>query len=815
MRRYRHEIGVGLYVIVYLVTLAFVTPGGSGVLSGLNNVLYFGMGAVTIWSQLQVARRAGTDRRTRRGWYLLAASAACIVLGGVVWTALLAVNKSMAPLANLVLETTYIPLAIAAFLAFPVNPGFSLRDRRTLLDAALCAIGALALSWHFGILPMLQAPAGSVSLLDEIPIAGAWVVACAGSLALLRVASGTTRSAVGLALAGHLAFILTNYFWNRAGATYAPGDWVDALWFSAWVLRWASARRALHASVAAPAVEAAESRKMGPSLFVVGAYCLLLLALVNDPSDSAIDFALAATAMTTLLLIRQRVDLSENRRLTHATEVQAARFRSLVASGMDFVLVVAPTLAVRYASPSLDRVAGRLEGRSFVDALHPDDQEGMRRWLAGRRTSADARPFRCRLGVHDGSWRDVEFRAQDLRRDPEVQGFVINGRDISIELELEEQLGHARKLATLSDMSGRIAHAFNNTLAVLSGHAELLEQELPAESPAREDIGAIRAAAERGAGITRQLLGFNSRYVIRPELVYPHEVVTGLRPTLGRLLSRNVTLNIEGEAPTLAVRIDAAQFEQVVVNLVANARDGLSGVPQGGRVTVSVVERGSEVAIMVADDGVGIPDAVLPRIFEPFFTTKAPGRGTGLGLAMVASIVKRAGGRVEVASEAGHGTTFTIVLPAAVTEAEDAPAVPVPVRGETSPPHGTPASGVCHTVLLVDDDPLVRHTSRRMLELGGYQVLEAPDGAAALALAEDLNQQIDLLLTDLLMPGLSGTDVIAGFRPLRPGVPIVCVTGFAAEQEGGSALALQVHAIVAKPFTMAVLNRAITEALQP
>jgi CheY-like chemotaxis protein len=170
---------------------------------------------------------------------------------------------------------------------------------------------------------------------------------------------------------------------------------------------------------------------------------------------------------------------------------------------------------------------------------------------------------------------------------------------------------------------------------------------------------------------------------------------------------------------------------------------------------------------------------------------------------------------VEVASEAGHGTTFTIVLPAAVAEAEDAPAVPVPVRGETSPPHGTPASGVCHTVLLVDDDPLVRHTSRRMLELGGYQVLEAPDGAAALALAEDLNQPIDLLLTDLLMPGLSGTDVIAGFRPLRPGVPIVCVTGFAAEQEGGSALALHVHAIVAKPFTMAVLNRAITEALQP
>ena len=812
MRTYRHEIGVGLYAIVYLATLAFVPPG-SGFLSGLSTVLYFGMGAVTIWSQFQVARRPGTDARTRRGWLLFSASGACIWLGGMVWTSLLAVDNALAPLATLVLDSTYIPLAIAAFLTFPVNPRFSLRDRRTLLDAALCAIGALALSWHFGIVPMLQAPAGSVSLLDAIPIAGEWVVACVGSLALLRVASGTTRTAVGLALAGHLVFILTDYFWNLAGANYAPGHWVDALWFLAWVLRWAAARRALHASVEAPAVEAAGSRKMGPSLFVVGAYFLLLLALVNDRSGSAIDIALAATAMTALLLIRQRVDLSENRRLTRATEAQAARFRSLVASGMDFVLVVGPALAVRYASPSLDRVAGRLEGQSFVDALHPDDQEGMRRWLAGKRTSADARPYRCRLRANDGSWRDVEFRAQDRRLDPEVQGFVINGRDISTELNLEEQLGHARKLATLSDMSGRIAHAFNNTLAVLSGHAELLEKELPAESPARQDIAAIRAAAERGAGITRQLLGFNSRYVIRPELVCPHEVITGLLPTLGRLLPRNITLNIEGEEPTLAVRIDAAQFEQVVVNLVANARDGLSGVPQGGGVKVSVVERGSEVAIMVADDGVGIPDAVLPRIFEPFFTTKAPGRGTGLGLAMVASIIKRAGGRVEVASAAGQGTTFTIVLPAAAAEAEAAPPLPIATRGEASPPHSTAASGVRHTVLLVDDDPLVRHTSRRMLELGGYLVLEAPDGAAALALAEDMDQQIDLHLTDLLMPGLSGREVIAGFRELRPGVPVVCVTGFAAEQEDGSALALQVSAIVAKPFIMTVLTRAIAEAL--
>jgi CheY-like chemotaxis protein len=213
---------------------------------------------------------------------------------------------------------------------------------------------------------------------------------------------------------------------------------------------------------------------------------------------------------------------------------------------------------------------------------------------------------------------------------------------------------------------------------------------------------------------------------------------------------------------------------------------------------------------MVSDNGVGIPAHVRPNIFEPFFTTKAPGRGTGLGLAMVASIIKRAGGRVDVTSELGRGTTFTIVLPAADRVAAPAPlsadvrAAPEVVPGATAP------SG---TVLLVDDDAQVRYASRRMLERAGYGVLEAPDGASALAVAARQHQRIDLLLTDLLMPGVSGRTVIARFREMRPGIPIVCVTGFAAERDDGSTLSLQVNAIVAKPFTMDVLTRALAEAL--
>ena len=308
MRTYRHEIGVGLYVIVYLATLAFVSPGGGGFLSGLNNVLYFGMGAVTIWSQLQAARRAGTDRRTRRGWHLLAASGACIVLSGIVWTVLLAVDKTLAPLATLVLETTYIPLAIAAFLAFPVNPGFSLRDRRTCWTRR----SAPSAPW--------RCPGTSVSsrcfrLPPEVVAAGRDSDRGSVGGGVRRIPGAAARREQQHPVGG------------RPGARRPPGLHPHQLLLEPGrgdlragplggrplVLRLGASlgRRAAGAArgVAAPAVEAAESRQMGPSLFVVGAYCLLLLALVNDRSGSAIDIALAATAMTTLLLIRQRVGL--------------------------------------------------------------------------------------------------------------------------------------------------------------------------------------------------------------------------------------------------------------------------------------------------------------------------------------------------------------------------------------------------------------------------------------------------------------------------------------------------------------------------
>ena len=805
-REYRHETWVAGYAAAWLALLAVPKVEG-GWLSAVHNALYFGMGALTTWSQVEAGRRIADDARTRRAWYMLAASSAVLFLGGGAWTAFIALRPgSAAPGVATWVDLSYIPFAFAAFVAFPADPGYTLRDRRTRLDGALFVLGAAALSWHFALRPVLAAPAGSMTLLYALQVVGEWVVAIAASAAMLRTADRTTRVAVGFALAGHLMYILTDFFWTEARGSYVPGHWVDALWFGAWIMRWIGARRAIHGTPGPVDDADVYHGGLAPSLFVVGAYFLLLLALLLDELGGATDIAVAATAMTALLLLRQRVALADNRRLALATAMQAARFRALVASAMDYVLVVGEDLRVTYASPSVERLSGALVGEPFLELLHADDRDGMRSWLAERPATLEARAYRCRLRVAAGDWRDVEFRVQDRRTDPLVLGFVVNGRDIGAELALESQLGHARKLATLSAMAGRIAHAFNNTLAVLQGHAEMLAEDLPPDQPAREDARAIRAAAERGAGITRQLLGFSGRHVIRPELVRPSEVIGDLLPTLGRLLPPGIAVEVEGPGSQLAVRVDRAQFEQVLVNLVANARDGM---PDGGRLRLSVAERSpagapvrTEVAIAVSDEGVGIPDEVRGRIFEPFFTTKPPGRGTGLGLAMVASIVKRAGGRVEVESAAGRGTTFTIVLP--VDEARGTPVAPVAAVV------ATPASG---SVLLVDDDTLVRGASRRMLQRAGYAVLEAHDGALALAIAARPEVRIDVLLTDLMMPGLSGRDIIPRFRELRPGVPIVCVTGFATERESDSPLALDVHAIVAKPFTAETLTGALAGAI--
>jgi PAS domain S-box-containing protein len=810
-RRYRHEWFTAAYAAIFLLALVYWTPRG-GVWTFLANALYFPMGALTIWTQWALVRSGSLDRRTRMAWAALMASSAIIWLVGIIWTIWLALHPGAeSPLWSDWLDGAYIPLAILAFLAFPTQPGLSFRDRRRGIDALLLAIGGIGLSWNFGLLPLLGQPHGPTFVVQLVLVLGEWAVVLFGSFAYLRVSSSSTRRAVAIALGAHMLYILSDYFWASWKLEYTPGHWVDALWFSAWVLRWAAARSAIHgARDAEPADQSQTPYRSGitPTLFVAGAYMLLVFAVLRGDSGGALGIAIAVSTMTALLLVRQSVELGENRRLAQATVAQAARFRSVISHASDFVMVVDQRYAVTYASPSVERAGVAEAGWQFADTIHPDDWATVQRWLEDQAAST-ATSHRCRVRSPDGGWSDVELRAQDLRGDPHVRGFVVNGRDISDELVLEGRLRHAEKLGALHDMAGRVAHAFNNALASIQGHAELLTHELEMTGTIREDVDAIHAAAERGAGITRQLLGFSGRHVIRPVPLDAADVTRDLIPTLTRLLPPSVDLAVDVAPDVGTLLFDRAQFEQVLVNLVANARDAM---PDGGALRVTAIAQGSRttpndaaggrVMIQVSDTGVGISEDDRARIFEPFYTTKAPGRGTGLGLAMVHSIVSRAGGTITVESAVGSGTTFTVVVPAVQLPPRSAAPTPAELMVQ-------PGKGV---VLLVDDDAQVRHVSRRLLDRAGFSVIEAVGGADAIAIIGRKGISIDVVVTDMMMAGLSGRDVIDAVRQLRPGTPIVCVTGFAAEHEA-EPLAAEVQAIVGKPFTSATLIRAVTAAV--
>ncbi|MEP7345128.1 MAG: ATP-binding protein [Gemmatimonadaceae bacterium] len=813
-RRFRHEWLIGAYALLYFATLGMTTWFG-GNWTGLTNVLFFPMGGAAIWAQSQLARDARLDSRTRTGWRYLARASAATWFSGILWTVWLASNVgAKSPAWSDALDSVYIPLAVIAFLSFPADPRFTLRDRRLRLDAALLAVGGIGLMWNFGLRSLFVEVQGPTSFLNVLLVVGEWAVVLAASIAYLRVASPITRRAVAIAFGAHVMFILSDYFWANRQDVYAPGHWVDALWFSTWVLRWLAARSATHAAPTtqqAIGTEAPYQSGIAPTAFVAGAYTLLVFAVLAGDSGGAVGIALVASTMTALLLVRQGVELSENRRLTQATMVQAARFRSLISQASDFVMLIDKHHVVAYVSPSVQRAGIASVGSSIAELIHPEDQDAVAPWLEECATaSVAAAPRRFRLRGELGKWRDIEFRAQDLTDDRHVRGFVVNGRDVSDEVMLEERLRHAQKLAALHEMAGRIAHAFNNALASIQGHAELLAHELPMEGTVREDVDAIRAAAERGAGITRQLLGFSGRNVIQPVPLHAGNVTRELIPTLTRLVPANVALETDIASDVGNVLFDRAQFEQVLVNLVANAADAM---PQGGKIRLAIRlvasamhprsgKDGSNVVIEVADSGHGISSTNERRIFEPFFTTKSPGRGTGLGLAMVQAIVSRAGGSIAVESAVGEGTTFSITVPTSTGMELTSPATPTEVvRGK--------AEGA---ILLVDDDAAVRRASRRILERAGYTVVEASGGAMAIELAKRADLHFDILVTDMMMPQVSGRDVIIAVRQLRPGMPIVCVTGFATAHDT-TPLPPEVHSIVAKPFTAATLARAVADAI--
>jgi PAS domain S-box-containing protein len=384
--------------------------------------------------------------------------------------------------------------------------------------------------------------------------------------------------------------------------------------------------------------------------------------------------------------------------------------------------------------------------------------------------------------------------------------------DLEERKRLEAQLLQAQKMEAVGRLAGGIAHDFNNVLGVILGHAELLRRQAADTQRARLDQ--ILEAAQRASGLTRQLLAFSRKQVVDPRVLDLNLHLLDMEKMLARLIGEDVQLVIARSGDLGRVKADAAQLEQVVLNLAVNARDAMA---DGGRLRIETrnvdleappaggqepMAPGRYVMMAVSDSGHGIPPADLPFVFEPFFTTKEPGKGTGLGLAMVYGVVKQAGGYVFVYSEVGQGTTFKVYLPR-VDEpaAADPPEAPAPSRGS-------------ETILLVEDETSLRAIAREILEEHGYRILEAERGDEALAVARRHAEPIHLLLTDVVMPGMNGRALAEALVAERPSLRVLYMSGYTDDVIADRGVLEPGTRLLMKPFTAAALLRRVHEALR-
>jgi PAS domain S-box-containing protein len=494
--------------------------------------------------------------------------------------------------------------------------------------------------------------------------------------------------------------------------------------------------------------------------------------------------------------------LSDSRRIEAMRERDAeriqARFRALVQNSSDMITVIAPAGEILYASPSVERTLDTRAGAAFAELIHPEDRHGALEFLAEAacRRGRSA-PVEWRMRGREGNWLAVETIATGQLEDPAVGGIVLNSRDVTERKRLEAQLRQSQRLESVGQLAGGIAHDFNNFLSVIRGYARFVIDGLPADSPLRSDAEEVARAAERAAKLTNQLLVFSRRDVVQSRVLDLAEVLDGITSLLERTLGEDVALSVLVEEGLNRVQADPSQIEQVLVNLAVNARDAMPG---GGRLAIELANEAvpgePRVRLTVRDSGQGMEPHVLERAFEPFFSTKPKGQGTGLGLATVYGIVTQAGGTIEIDSTPGRGTAVDVLLPgtgACPTAAHDGAGC-----------NRAAAGG--ETILVVEDEDAVRRLTCRILSRRGYRVLEAPNAQRALAAWHEHGGGVDLLLTDVVMPGMSGKELAE-----HMGIEPVFMSGYTDDvvlRHGVEGLRL-VH----KPFDAETLLSAVRSAL--
>jgi PAS domain S-box-containing protein len=499
-----------------------------------------------------------------------------------------------------------------------------------------------------------------------------------------------------------------------------------------------------------------------------------------------------------------------------------ARYLALVLHAPVGLAIVDRDARLLLVNPSTCRLVGydadSLLQQSVLRLFHTDDHDRLAALLAdcangpGEPRVAQARAVRA-----DGTGLDIELTAVNRLDDAAVRGMILSLRDVTRDLfehrRLEGQFLQAQKMEPLGRLAGGIAHDFNNLLTAIGGYTEFLAEEFTESDPRMREVEEIRKATERATALTRQLLAFSRKQALKLTAIDLNAVVGNMDRMLRRLIGEDVTLNTVLSADLQPAHADAGQIEQVIVNLAVNARDAM---PRGGHLRLETanvalraedvsrqgdVEPGVYVMLAVSDTGVGMSAETRAHLFEPFFTTKERGRGTGLGLSTVYGIVKQCGGHIAVTSEVDRGTTFRVYLPQAATQTAVTIGTPIEI------------SGGSETILVVEDEPSVLRLTREALERRGSRVLTASGWLEALDLVSRKTIEMDLVLTDVVMPGMGGRMLGERIRLIRPDVKLLYMSGYpegALDQQGNRRPRVE---LLEKPFTADRLALKVRQAL--
>jgi PAS domain S-box-containing protein len=815
---------VCLFVGVALVALYFVLPKGS-----LGQAIVYGLVGALAAMTIAGATLVRKPERSLH-WWLLAAFIGLWTVSDTIFNVyrfVLHREPAYPGISDWTYLAGYITMifAMRALIQSRNRPGVS-----DLLDAVVIFSGSGLIFWVLLIEPVAQSTGVSLagkllSIADPTFDLVLLVV-----MAQLLLARGRQSFAFAALVAGAMFLFAADVLYSvgALSGSYVSGSWIDAGWLLNYVL-WAAATchpsmREVHKFTRAPSIGMTWQR-----LTVIGAASVVVPAVLVHESPTRpgelIVLGVVSTLIMLFILLRTSLLFREHGRASaafqdaegrrelerHSTERFQAAARVLDCAIYEWTLndgrlSWTEELTTTFGYP-LAEVGPTRDW--WLERVHPDDRAAVEAEDDASVSELRDGQSEFRWRASDGEYRDVWDRwtvMHDVRGIPNrvIGGFV----DVTERNRLQDAVHQSRKIEAIGQLAGGVAHDFNNLLLSISVATELATTRADGDSELRDLLGEITGAADRGASLTQQLLTFSRQQVVQQRVVDLDASVEALAPMLRRLLGANVAVQADIAVNLWRVKIDPTQIDQVLVNLCVNARDAM---PNGGVVTVAGrnvalsapdaehlrIEAGDYAALSVTDSGDGMDAETAARIFEPFFTTKTLGKGTGLGLSNVYGIASQNSGAIRVETAPGNGTTFTLYLPR--TEEALAP--------EDEPQKREP-EGQSETILLVEDERSVRRLVRRLLEVEGYIVITADSAEDALAVA-DREAEIDLVVTDMVMPGMNGRQLIEQLERSRPGMKVVYTSGYFDDRATNTADA----PFLQKPYTNQALARTVREAL--